>query len=79
MRFTIKSEELVRLVAAPVKGLVSTYTYRYITETCRHTTDIQYLHIKQTTCTAAGTLQVVGITTIVSAYHVNKKFAHLNK
>lgn len=56
--------------------LVSTYTYRYITETCRHTTDIQYLHIKQTTCNAAGTLQVVGITAIVNAYRVNKKLAH---
>lgn len=49
--------------------LVSTYTYRHITATCRHTTDIQYLHIKQTTCTAAGTLQVVGITAIVNTYH----------
>lgn len=56
--------------------LVSTYTYRHITETCRHTTDVQYLHIKETTCTAAGPLQVVGITAIVNAYHVNKKLDH---
>lgn len=43
------------------RRLVSTYTYRFITESCRHYKHTVLVYKTERTCTAAGTLQVVGM------------------
>lgn len=43
------------------RRLVSKYTYRYIAESCGHYKHTVLAYKRERTCTAAGTLQVVGM------------------